>query len=334
MRRISDSDSSAHPPAPAPGAGVTEVRVPRTLHEHDDPGLGRPGARIGARGFTLIELITAMVLTGILAAAAAVFLRVPIAGYFDLARRAALTDIADLAVRRFSRDVQTALPNSVRVAGACTGLTPCFLEYLEVRTGGRYREQSSGLCLAGTDALEFSAADTCFRSLGPVPDLASIVTGGAGDYLVVYNLGFGVDAYTSGAATGGNKSRITAVAAGAGPNPEDRIEFQSLAFPLASPDRRFQVVSGPVTYICNPVAQTLTRQWGYAISAGQGTPPAGGSAALLATGVTECSFTYNPNVVAQRNGVVSVRLQLSQADPAGATERVTLFSQVHVSNVP
>ena len=60
---------------------------------------------VALRGFTLIELITALVLTGILAAAAAVFLRVPIAGYFDLARRAALTDIADLAVRRFSRDV-------------------------------------------------------------------------------------------------------------------------------------------------------------------------------------------------------------------------------------
>lgn len=284
------------------------------------------------RGFTLIELITAMVLTGILAAVAAVFLRVPIAGYFDVARRAALTDIADLAVRRFARDVQTALPNSVRVAGACTGLTTCFIEYLEVRTGGRYREEPSGTCLAGTDALDFSAADTCFRSLGPVPDLASIITGGAGDYLVVYNLGLGADAYSSGADE--NKSRITAVAAGAGPNPEDRIEFQSRRFPLASPARLFHVVSGPVTYICDPTAQTLTRQWGYAVSAGQGTPPAGGNAALLATGVTECSFTYAPNAVAQRNGIVSIRLQLTQTDPAGTPERVTLFSQVHVSNVP
>jgi prepilin-type N-terminal cleavage/methylation domain len=297
------------------------------------------------RGFTLIELVTAMVLTGILAAAAAVFLRVPIAGYFDVARRAALTDIADLAVRRFSRDVQTALPNSVRVAGVCSGLTPCYLEYLEVRTGGRYRVEPSGggtLCPAGAvpgynDALTIGSADTCFRSLGSVPDLASIVAGGAGDYLVVYNLGpgfAGADAYASGVATGGNKSRITAVTAGAGPNPEDRIDFQSLAFPLASPDSRFHVVSGPVTYACDPLAQTLTRHWGYAVSAAQAAPPAGGASALLATGVTECSFTYDPNVVAQRNGVVSIRLQLSQADPAGTTERVTLFSQVHVSNVP
>ncbi|MBX3675430.1 MAG: prepilin-type N-terminal cleavage/methylation domain-containing protein [Rhodocyclaceae bacterium] len=295
------------------------------------------------RGFTLIELIVAMVLTGILAAAAAVFLRVPIAGYFDLARRAALTDIADLAVRRFSRDVQTALPNSVRVAGACTGLTTCYLEYLEVRTGGRYREEPSGgatTCPAGagayTDTLQIGIADTCFRSLGPVPDLAGIATGAAtGDFLVVYNLGpgfAGADAYASGAVTGGNKSRITAVAAGAGS--EDMIVFQPLAFPLASPDNRFHVVSGPVTYICDPVAGTLTRQWGYAIGAAQGTPPAGGVNALLANGVTGCSFTYNPNVVAQRNGTVSIRLELTQTDPAGTPERVTLFSQVHVSNVP
>lgn len=296
------------------------------------------------RGFTLIELITAMVLTGILAAAAAVFLRVPIAGYYDVARRAALSDIADLAVRRFSRDVQTALPNSVRVAGACTGLTTCYLEYLEVRAGGRYRVEPSGgatQCPAGagayTDALQVGSADTCFRSLGPVPNLASIVAGGAGDYLVVYNLGpgfAGADAYASGAVTGGNKSRITAATAGAGPNPEDRIDFQSLAFPLASPDSRFHVVSGPVTYACDPVAQTLTRHWGYAISAAQAAPPAGGSSALLASGVTGCSFTYNANVVAQRNGVAAIRLELTQADPSGMAERVTLFSQVHVSNVP
>ena len=294
------------------------------------------------RGFTLIELITAMVLTGILAAAAAVFLRVTIAGYFDVARRAALTDMADLAVRRFSRDVQTALPNSVRVAGACTGLTPCALEYLAVRTSGRYRAEPSGgatQCPGGgayTDTLQVGSADTCFLSLGPLPDLATVVPG---DTLVVFNLGpgfAGADAYAGGA--GGNTSPITSVSAGAGADREDRIEFQNHNFPLASPDNRFQIVSGPVSYVCNPSpvpgAGTLTRFWGYATGTTQPLPPAGGSSALLATGVSECSFAYAPNSVAQRNGVVSVRLRLSQADPSGLAEQVTLFSQVHVSNTP
>lgn len=288
------------------------------------------------RGFTLIELVTALVLTGILAAVAAVFLRVPIAGYFDVARRTAITDIADLAVRRFNRDVQTALPNSVRVAGVCNGIAPCFLEYLEVRTGGRYRAQA-GSPATCNDTLPVGPGGTRVCSLGPVPDLASVATGGAGDFLVVYNLGpgnAGADAYASGPATGGNKSRITAVSAGAGPDREDRIDFQNLAFPLASPDSRFQIVSGPVTYACDPAAGTLTRHWGYAISAAQAAPPAGGGSALLATGITQCSFNYAPNAVAQRNGIVSVRLQVSQADPSGTTERVTLFSQAHVSNSP
>lgn len=295
------------------------------------------------RGFTLIELITAMVLTGILAAAAAMFLRVPITGYFDVARRAALTDMADLTVRRFSRDVQTALPNSVRVAGACTGLTPCALEYLEVRTSGRYRAEPSGgatQCPPATDTysdtLQIGSPDNCFLSLGPLSDLATVVPG---DTLVVFNLGpgfAGADAYAGGA--GGNTSPITSVSAGSGANREDRIEFQNRNFPLASPDNRFQIVSGPVTYVCSPGllpgTGTLTRFWDYAISAVQPLPPVGGSSALLATGVSECSFTYAPSAVAQRNGVVSVRLRLNQADPSGLAEQVTLFSQVHVSNAP
>ncbi|GAB4175878.1 MAG: type II secretion system protein [Rhodocyclaceae bacterium] len=290
-----------------------------------------------------MEMITALVLTGILAAAAAVFLRVPIAGYFDVARRAALTDAADLAVRRLARDLARALPNSVRVAGACTGTTPCYLEYLEVRTGGRYRAEPSGAatsCAAGfapgyADALEFGVADTCFRSLGAVRDLASIASGPAGDFLVIYNLGpgnAGADAYASGAVSGGNKSRITAVAAGAGS--EDRIDFESHVFPLASPQNRFHVVSGPVTYACDPAAQTLTRYSGYPVTAAQPTPPAGAAGALLASGVSACAFGYDPGAVAQRNGVVSVRLELTRTDPAGTPERASLFSQVHVSEVP
>ncbi len=67
-------------------------------------------------GFTLIEMIVVIVITGIIAGVVAVFLKAPVQGYIDSARRAELTDIADTAIRRMARDVRTAVPNSVRVA--------------------------------------------------------------------------------------------------------------------------------------------------------------------------------------------------------------------------
>ncbi|NIO42154.1 MAG: prepilin-type N-terminal cleavage/methylation domain-containing protein, partial [Burkholderiales bacterium] len=81
-------------------------------------------------GFTLAEAVIVIAVLGIISAAAAVFIRGPIAAYFDVARRAEMVDTADTALRRIARDLQRALPNSVRVTGACSGQTSCYLEYI------------------------------------------------------------------------------------------------------------------------------------------------------------------------------------------------------------
>ncbi len=289
-------------------------------------------------GFTLVEMITVIAITAIVAAAVAVFTRSPMLNYQDAQRRANLTDAAQTAFSRFSRDLQTALPNSVRVTNVGSVY---YLEFLQTRTGGRYRAAhalplETAVChIIGTgdgDVMAFGVADTCFRSLGDIPNLALIVPNS--DYLVIYNLGTGftnADAYASGAATGGNKSLITAVSAATGS--ENQITFQSNTFTLASPGNRFQVVSGPVSYVCTPgtgAAGTLTRYAGYAIAAAQPKPPAG-APALLAQNVTQCTLTYNQNVINQRDGIVSVWLGLQ--DPTGDT-KINLFQQVEVSNEP
>ena len=108
------------------------------------------------------------------------------------------------------------------------------------------------------------------------------------------------------------------------------IQFQSNTFTLDSPGRRFQVISGPISYICNPVAGTLSSISGYAISAAQQTPPAG-APVLLAQRITACTITYDQNVINQRVGVVSIWLGFSDVTSATA---VNLFQQVQVSNVP
>jgi MSHA biogenesis protein MshO len=291
------------------------------------------------RGFTLIEMIAVMAITGIVAAMVAVFLRLPLSTYQDVQRRAAISDTADTAFSAIKRDLQTALPNSVRIASS----GPVFyLEFLQTRGGGRYRvgepstpvapgantcPDTDGSGTANENVLQFGVADTCFTTLGAVPNLAVIAANA--DFVVIYNLGpgfTGADAYASGGVTGGNKSLVTSAAAGTGG--ENVIRFQSHTFTLESPARRFDIVSGAVTYVCDPVAGTLSRISGYTIAAAQPTPPAG-TAALLAKGVTGCTMTYTQNVVNQRNGIVSLWIRL--ADPSGGTTE-NLFQQVQVSN--
>jgi len=304
--------------------------MPRTEHSRE-------------RGVTLIEMVIVISITAIIAGAVSVFIGRPVEGYADAARRAEMSDIADTALRRMTRDVRTALPNSIRIT---TVGSSYYLEYLETRTGGRYRSEvpapatptGPNTCpdlapLDGTadeNVLQFGAADTCFTSLGDVLGLGQIVPNS--DFVVVYNLGPGslnADAYASGAVTGGNKSRITAVASVAG---ENVFNIESRTFTYASPGKRFHVVSGPVTYECvpSPTGGQLRRYWGYPISATQTpTPPAGGSNALLASNVAACSFTYATSGAAQRTGVVALSLQIQQSG-----ESIQLFQQVHVPNVP
>ncbi|MFA6270798.1 MAG: type II secretion system protein, partial [Candidatus Paceibacterota bacterium] len=69
-------------------------------------------------GFTLVEAVVAIVITGILAGIVAVFIASPVQGYVDSVRRAELTDAADVALRRMMRDIRLALPNSLRVTSA------------------------------------------------------------------------------------------------------------------------------------------------------------------------------------------------------------------------
>ena len=262
-------------------------------------------------GFTLVEMIIVISITAIIGSMVAVFLRAPLESYVAQDRRARLADAADTALRRMGRDIRLALPNSVRVTTDAAGVV--YLEFLATRSGGRYRVAGGG------DILDFTMADNSFDVLGPAIAIQ------AGDRIAVYNLGIpGADAWAS------ETLATYAGAAGSVTN----IAIAAKQFPLASPGHRFQVVEGPVTYACapdpaNPGLGTLTRYWGYGIDPNQPTPPpAPASSALLATGVSTCSFDYQSGVT-ERGGLVSITLALSQA---GETAR--LYATTQVSNQP
>jgi len=280
----------------------------------------------------------------------AVFLKAPVQGYMDSARRAEITDIADTALHRIERDLRTALPNSVRVTS--NGST-VFLEYLETIAGGRYNSATTP-----ADCLNNSALGGCtslFTTGDLVTDSAGTLVNGQvinfsstppSAYLVVYNQynNSGQDCSPT------NPSVYCTPASGVAPvitgiinsGTADVINFGSSVFvPTGgSPYNRFQIVKQPVTYACTP-GGTLTRYWGYTIQATQpnntaGSPLFGASSAILATNIgSTCNFKYDAYVVAQQYGIVTLNLTVSEYNSnAGKFETVSLYSSTHVSNIP
>ncbi|MBA4175084.1 MAG: hypothetical protein C0505_00755 [Leptothrix sp. (in: Bacteria)] len=305
MRCASRSPSPA-PAAPASASTATGAGMRRTHRsEH---------------GFTLIESILVIVITGVLTAVVARFIVSPVQAYLGTAARAGLVDQADLALRRIGRDLRISLPNSARVSAS--GLS---LELIPTTGGARYATEGAG-------ALNFGTLDTSFGVVGPPLAL------GAAQELVFYNLGPGItgsDAYAANGSAGEQASsnrRTSTNAAGSATT----INLSSLAaLPAAdfAPPYRVLAVASPVSYRCDLGAGTLTRHQGYGFAASQPDPPAGGSSALLAQGVTACSFSVDGTLVAARASLVSLRLTLA-ADTSAGAESVTLHHAVYVDNLP
>ncbi|SFG63585.1 MSHA biogenesis protein MshO [Duganella sp. CF458] len=264
-------------------------------------------------GFTLVEMIVVIVLTGVVTGMVAVFLRAPVQAYVDSAARAELSDSADIAVRRVAREVRRALPNSVRVGGG--GST---VEFFLTKSGGRYLAEEDD---EGNGYLSFTdSTDRTFTVVGQMPSPA-IVPGA--DSIVVYNLGPGID--RADAYAGDNIALVTAVAGNTvtlASNPF--ASTGTTAAVLSSPARRFQVVSGPVSFVCDLPNRQLLRQWNYAA------PSITPSVAVLASNVTACRFSYEASIANTRSGLLGISLTLTRPD--AAAESVQLFHQVHVDN--
>src|ERR1700692_3516029 len=127
----------------------------------------RPTAKSRELGVTLIEMIVVIAISAILAGAVAVFIKRPFEAYIDAERRAELSDIADTALRRMTRDVRTALPNSIRITEFPAASGILYLEYLQTSGGARYRaEPDSG---GAGNILDFTTTDSSFDVIGTMP---------------------------------------------------------------------------------------------------------------------------------------------------------------------
>lgn len=267
----------------------------------------RPDSALRPGGFTLIEMVVVMTITGILVAVVAVFISRPMQGVIDTTRRAGLADAADTALRRMSRDIHRALPNSVRVTQSGT---IWYIEFLPVLAAGRYCESAD----CGSAPLDFVTPATSFSYVGPQATLASgsIAT----SEVVIYNLGVnGANAYA-----GDNTAPLSAISA-------NTITLAaSKTFPYPSPGHRFFIIGAPVSYVCTP-GGSLLRVTGYTKQSAQPTTSLSGGA-ILAKNVSACNLDYQQSAIDQF-GLLYMTLKLTSNN-----ESVTLTHGVQISNVP
>lgn len=274
-------------------------------------------------------MVMVIVILGIISAVVGIFIKPAIESYFDTQRRAALTDVADTALRRIGRDVRSAVPNSIR-----TPNSSCF-ELVPTSTGGRYRlAPDTDSTHAVSAPLDTTQSNTAFDVLSPMS-----TTPAAGDYVVIDNQN------TDDVYSGVNRAAIASTSTPAATAGLKRITLSAASyFPDGYQGGRFVVVPNnggnqTVFYICSNCTGTdvqgngvgtlyrLTRPFTPAYPAAC---PATAGAAIVATNVSASTFTYNANQGgSQQSGFIWMQLTLTQVNESAA-----LSYGVHVDNVP
>ncbi|HLF23179.1 MAG TPA: type II secretion system protein [Burkholderiales bacterium] len=305
-------------------------------------------ARALRNGFSLVELVIVITITGVIAATVGIFILRPVQGYEAQVRRAELVDQGESALRRMQRDIRAALPNSVRIrtpggnvgdASCPANNNVCVIEILHTVDGSRYRANPPG------DQLQFNGTDTEFDVVGSMLNVAAVNP--STNWLVINNqttVGADFNAYNCPAAgSSHNCVRMTATNTNLTATPP-HIALANAFAPtlplLASARQRFFVVDTPVTYLCDINAGALDRYDSYSINSDHTLRDqpgelagAGATARRIADLVTSCRFSYTPGTN-QRAGIVTLDLTITDPDVNGQAEQVRLLHQVHVYNAP
>jgi MSHA biogenesis protein MshO len=287
-------------------------------------------------GFTLAEMIVVIVILGIVGSMFA-FILPAVTANLDMERRAALVDSADSALRRMTRDIRIALPNSLRVTSNASGFA---LEMIPTLDGGRYCSAGTANCNGATENLSVNASDDEFDILGcfqsafknasastdyriVIGDANGSVYTASGSPAVITPAATAITVSTSGGGTCGASS---------GTNTSYRHHIllsPAHRFGSDSPRQRMFVVQRPVSYVCDKTAQTLKRYSEYAISPTAPTPasPPGGATTVLVTDrISDCSISSSTSDV-QTNGYLVLSVTLINAG-----ETVQLVSRVQLDN--
>ena len=278
----------------------------------------RPVARRDA-GVTLVELVVVLTIIGLVVSIGATLVGRVVGGQQDNRGRLVLAMSADGAVSRLTDELQSALPNSLRVIASGS---ETWIEFVPVLDAGRYRAATDTLGGTPGDPLDLEdASDGSFDVIG-----TPIASAPAGSQLVLHNLGTPeADAYA------GNNRRSGMVLSSGGRS----VAFTPAgALPPSTGTQRFFVTGTPVTLACVASGSgfELRRYSGYGWLASQPASAgtlSGATSTLLQGGLVSCSAAYSTALA--NIGLLNLRLGL--ADP-NSSARMEFLQQIALDNTP
>jgi len=273
------------------------------------------------KGFTLIEMITVIILLGIIAGILTPFIAKTMQAYTHSKARAELVARGRLALERLAREVHQAIPNSLSVLSGGTGI-----EFARSRAGGRYVERFDNF---GT---EFSRINLRFRKNANLTSLYIVGTSlnyVAGDVLVIAN--------TSPAdlQAGNTATPVTGIAAttAVGPGNDGTtngqiLNFNGQQFTVASPGKHFSIADQTVEVGLS--GSNLHWFTATGLTNYNGAANWSSSDPLLINNVYAVTFVYTPGTP-QSTGVLRVDLQIADTN---TSETIRLYREIHVRNTP
>ena len=264
-----------------------------------------------AAGFTLIELVMVIVLLSIVSLISVRFVSLSMEGAIDTANRQRLGMAAGVVSEQLSRELRSALTNSIRVSG-----DQRCIEFIPIRSGSRYTD------------IPLKSEESDFTAVAAGPGQSA--TG----HVAVYP--YGGDPYNPGSpgvVTGGTTKLPESggeqpIAFGSGPH----------RFEEASPSSRFFIVGEPVAFRQEAGSRFLYRYSGYGFQSSvcdslPGTFSASGATREVVAAPLmpeSLSFDFVPPTL-QRNGVATFKFDLQSTD---SNESIGVSQEVQVRNVP
>jgi MSHA biogenesis protein MshO len=286
-------------------------------------------------GFTLLELIMVVAIVGVMASILVVAFKPAFDSYVAVAHRAGLTDQTDTAMRKMTRDIRLAVPNSIRLA------TPQCVEFIPTSTGGRYRTKPDTVWDAVQPGNPSKPIDT--NSTVSEFDVLTALTAipVAGDWVVIDNQN------TNDVYSGTNRASILSV--GTPPIASPSLGFHRITlntatqFPVGYDGGRFNIVPNgqqAVFYVCASPGIDANgdgtgkvyrfANYGFNAASPISCPVPNATTPVLVNHVESCSFVYASNHGAtQQSGFVEIQLKFTQK-----SESVALLYGTHVDNVP